>query len=209
MRPDPVPGGLWDSWRRSVGAIPIHRCRIRGPWCLLDCAAKSQSPPAGDGGRTSVDRADCGARVPQVCHLRSAKTADCSMCGLTGALQSSLPRTPKRVVCPAGAWVRGREHVRAEGHARSWGRKSCAVGSRANEFAATTTRSPPAWTRRHGGVRRPGHLRVRNQDDASEIWMRDSPAELPARMRFGVYIKISPGPSKAPFRDARASPNGA
>jgi hypothetical protein len=34
--------------------------------------------------------------------------------------------------------------------------------SRANKFAATTTQSPPAWTRRPGGVRRPRHLRVRN-----------------------------------------------
>jgi hypothetical protein len=34
---------------------------------------------------------------------------------------------------------------------------------RANEFAATTTQSPPAWTRRPGGMRRSRHLRVRTR----------------------------------------------
>jgi hypothetical protein len=36
---------------------------------------------------------------------------------------------------------------------------------RANEFAATTTQSPPARTRRPGGLRRPRRLRVRNRGD--------------------------------------------
>ncbi len=54
----------------------------------------------------------------------------------------------------------------ATGERYRWWRASRLA--RANKFAATTTRSPPAWARRHGGVRRPGHRRVRNGGNGVE-----------------------------------------
>jgi hypothetical protein len=45
----------------------------------------------------------------------------------------------------------------------------------ANKFAATTSQSPPARTRRQGGTRRPMHLRVRNRSDAAGL-RRGGPA---------------------------------
>jgi hypothetical protein len=40
---------------------------------------------------------------------------------------------------------------------------ACRPSAGANEFAAGKSQSPPSRTRRHGCVRRPTHLRVRNR----------------------------------------------
>ena len=60
-------------------------------------------------------------------------------------------------------WWESREP--GSGTARA-GYRRASTSRGANEFAAGDTRSPPAWTRRPGGMRRPGHLRVRNQGRA-------------------------------------------
>ena len=59
-------------------------------------------------------------------------------------------------------WSDSPSDVRAP-ECRESGRASCGPPARANKFAASTSQSPPSWTRRLGYLRRSTHLRVRNR----------------------------------------------
>jgi hypothetical protein len=82
---------------------------------------------------------------------------------------------------------------------------TCRPPAGANEFAAGKAQSPPARTRRHGGVRRPEHLRVRSRGVPDFTETRKDVDFLREAPRRNLLPRCSPAPTEGSRRHSRGA----